>query len=366
MTDAELLALHREMVEIPSLSGEEAPLRDRLEAYLGERGVSTLRIGDNLVTALGEGPVICLNSHMDTVPPCPGWTRPPHRAVVEGGRVHGLGSNDAKASVAAMIGAFLRLREDAGRLGARVVLALTVQEETGGKGAEQLVPELRRLGLAPGAVVVGEPTGLDIAIAQKGLVVLELLAEGRACHAANARALGARNAIRALARGLVAIEEIDPGPADPLLGPVTVEPTVLRGGTARNAVPGEAGCILDVRVNPSTDVRELVRGIEAAASAEVRVLSDRLRPRGIPAGHPLVAAVRRARPEASLFGSAGLSDLVFFDGIPGVKAGPGRSERSHTPDEFVLESEILEGCVFYRRTVEEIVRSGVVAAGGTS
>lgn len=362
MTDLELLALHREIVEIPSISGDEARLRDRLASLLSGRGAETARCGENLVASWGRGPTICLNSHLDTVPPCPGWTLPPHRTVVADGRVHGLGANDAKASVAAMVAAFLRLREAVERAGVRLLLALTVQEETGGRGAEELVPALRRDGLAPHAVLVGEPTGLDLAIAQKGLLVLELRASGRACHAAHARSLGAPNAIRALARGLVALEALDPGPVDPLLGPVTMEPTVLRGGSARNAVPAEAACVLDVRINPSTDAAALVLGLESATSCEINALSDRLKPRAIDAGHPLVRAVRRARPEARLIGSAGLSDLVFFDGIPGVKVGPGRTERSHTPDEFVLEAEILEGGRFYERAVVEIARSAVRAA----
>jgi len=363
MTDAELLALHREIVEIPSISGDEGRLRDRIETILAQRGARPVRVGDNLVATLGRGPVICLNSHLDTVPPCLGFTLDPHRAVVRDGRVHGLGSNDAKASVAAMIAAFLRFQEVAEAAGVQLLLALTVQEETTNKGAEALVPALRAANLEPSAVLVGEPTGLDLAIAQKGLMVLELRAAGNACHAAHAQALGAHNAIRKLARDLVALERIDLGPADALLGPATLEPTVLRGGSARNAVPAEAACILDVRVNPATDTARLVRSVGNAIEGEVRVLSDRLRPRAIDAAHPLVQACQRARPEARLLGSAGLSDLVFFDGIPAIKVGPGRTERSHTPDEFVLESEILEGCRFFERAVAEIARSGVVTAG---
>lgn len=366
MTDAELLAVHREIVEIPSISGDEARLRDRLDALLAARGAKTIRMGENLVAVCGRGPVICLNSHLDTVPPCPGWTHPPHTTVVEGGRVHGLGANDAKASVAAMLAAFLRLQRRAESAGVTLMLALTVEEETGGRGAETLVPALARSGLAPSAVVVGEPTGLDLAVAQKGLLVLELHAAGTACHAAHARSLGARNAIRSLARDLVALESVDLGPTDPLLGPVTLEPTVVRGGSARNAVPAEAACVLDVRINPDTSPAGLIGTLGDAVSGEVRVLSDRLRPRGIAPDHPLVQAVRRARPEARVMGSPGLSDLVFFEGIPGVKIGPGRTERSHTPDEFVLESEILEGCRFYERAVVEIAASGLRAGEAVS
>jgi len=347
MTDRELLALHRDIVAIPSVSGEEARLCEHLTRVLAARGVETERVGDNLLAACGSGPVLCLNSHLDTVPPAPGWTRPPHAVEVVGGRVHGLGSNDAKASVAAMTAAFLRLRERRQPPGARLLLALTAREETGGGGAEILVGELDRRGLRPGAVVVGEPTGLDVAVAQKGLLVLELVAAGRACHAAHRCALGAPNAIDALARDLVAIQDVDLGPEDALLGPVTVEPTMARAGTARNMIPAEASAILDVRTNPEPGPREIVERLRAVVSGDLRVLSERLRPCAIAVDHPLARAALASRPRARAIGSRGVSDLVFFRDVPGVKAGPGETGRSHAPDEFVLESEILEGAAFY-------------------
>lgn len=347
MTDAELLALHRELVAIASPSHQEKPLVDHLEARLTSLGVAVERFGDNLFATCGEGPLLCFNSHVDTVPPAPGWTRPPHQATVENGRVFGLGSNDAKASVAAMVAAFLRLSRRPPR--ARVLLTLVCEEETGGKGAEALVPELRRRGLDPAAVIVGEPTGLDIAIAQKGLLVLELREKGQACHAANGRALDAPNALRALARDLVALDAVDLGPDHEALGPVTLEPTVAHGGGARNTIPAEASCVLDVRTNPSSPHAETVARLRAAVKGELAVLSDRLRPAELAANHPLVRAARAARPEAKLFGSRGLSDLVFFAPTPAVKVGPGETGRSHAPDEYVLESELLDGARFYER-----------------
>jgi acetylornithine deacetylase len=362
VTDAELLALHREIVAIPSVSRDEGALSAFLAAWLGARGVVAERVGKSLFAVSGErakgrasaesvGLTVCLCSHLDTVPPTAAWTRPPHEVTVEGGRVYGLGSNDAKASVAAMIAAYLRTRDRAD--GTRVLLALTAEEEVGGTGAEALVPELARRGLTPDAVIVGEPTGLDIAIAQKGLLVLELVARGQSCHAAHGRALAATNAIHALARDLVALSSVSPGPAHPDLGPVTVEPTVIQGGAARNMVPDEASCVLDVRVNPEPNNAEVLAVLRAAIEGELRVLSDRLHPCAIDPGHPLVQAALRARPQAKLFGSRGLSDLVFFRGIPGIKVGPGRTERSHTPDEYVLESEIVEGARFYEQAVME-------------
>jgi acetylornithine deacetylase len=347
MTDQELLALHRDIVAIPSVSGDEAALCEHMLRLLAARGVEVERVGDNLLAACGRGPVLCLNSHLDTVPPTSAWTRSPHAVEVVGGRVHGLGSNDAKASVAAMTAAFLRLHERRGAPGARLLLALTAREETGGGGAEILVEELDRRGLRPGAVVVGEPTGLDVAVAQKGLLVLELRATGGACHAAHRRALGTPNAIVALARDLVALQNADLGPEDPLLGPVTVEPTIAQAGAARNMVPAEASAILDVRTNPEPGPRAIVEHLRAIVAGELKVLSERLRPCAIAVDHPLAKAALESRPRARAIGSRGVSDLVFFRGIPGIKAGPGETQRSHVPDEFVLESEIIEGAGFY-------------------
>jgi acetylornithine deacetylase len=351
VNDAELLALHREMVAIPSPSGNEGPLADHVARRLESAGVETHRLGNNLFAAVGRGPVVCLNSHLDTVPASPAWTRAPYEPAVVDGRVFGLGSNDAKAAAAAMTAAFLRLAQERESLDVRVLLALAAEEEVGSRGSEALVPELVRRDLRPDVVFVGEPTGLDVATAQKGLLVLELHGKGNACHAAHGRALGAPNAIRNLAYDLVALGTLDLGPDHPRLGPVTVEPTMVSGGTARNMVPAVATCILDVRTNPDPGPDEIVARVRAAITGEVGVLSQRLRPYEIAADHPLVKAALGARPGAKTFASRGLSDLVFFTGIPGVKVGPGESERSHTPDEYVLESEILEGACFYEKAV---------------
>jgi acetylornithine deacetylase len=199
--------------------------------------------------------------------------------------------------------------------------------------------------------VIGEPTGLDLAIAQKGLLVLELVARGDACHAAHARALGAGNAARRLAHDLVALEAVDLGPSHAWLGEVTVEPTQLRAGVARNVIPGEAAAVLDVRTTPALPLGDLLARLRRAVSGELRVLSDRLVPCETPAGAAVVEAARRVRPEARLYGSPTLSDLVFMDGVPAVKVGPGSSERSHTADEFVWEDEVLTGARFYTRLI---------------
>jgi acetylornithine deacetylase len=349
LPDARILELHRQIVAVPSISGDEGRAADFMQAYLEKSGVRPLRLGNSLLATLGSGPGLLLDTHLDTVPPAPGWSRDPWQVEPEGERVVGLGSNDAKASVAAMTAAFLAFRE--AELPFTLMLALVEGEETSGKGTQAVLAELDRLGLRPTCAVVGEPTGLEIAVAQKGLMVLELLAKGEACHAAHAAKLGAPNAARLLARDLVALEGIDFGPEHPWLGRVTVEPTQVQAGTARNVIPAEAKALLDVRTLPTLERSDIVDRIRAAVQGEVRVLSDRLLPHETSPESPFVLAARQARPEAKLYGSATLSDMVFLHGIEAIKCGPGLSERSHTADEFVYESEVVEGARFYTRLV---------------
>jgi acetylornithine deacetylase len=349
LPDREILALHAAITGTPSVSGDEGRLAGLLGERLARHGVAPARLGSSLLATLGSGPLLLLDTHLDTVPPGPGWTRDPWEVRREGERIHGLGANDAKASVAAMVAAFLAFRE--ADLPFTLALALVEAEETRGTGTEAVLAELARRGLKAAAAVVGEPTDLDVAVAQKGLMVLELVARGDACHAAHARALGAANAARRLARDLVALEAVDLGPEHPWLGPVTLEPTALRAGTARNVVPAEASAVLDVRTTPAVAPGVVVERVARAVESEVRVLSDRLLPRETEEGSALVAAALAARPAARLYGSSTLSDLVFMDGIPAIKCGPGSSARSHTADEFVLASEILDGARFYARLV---------------
>jgi acetylornithine deacetylase len=358
----EVLALHQAITAIRSVSGEERELADFLEQWWLRRGVAPRRLGNSLLllspglqTAAARPepdagwPLLLLDTHLDTVPPVPGWSRDPWDSRPDAGKVYGLGANDAKAAVAGMIAAFVAFAEV--ELPFTLALALVEGEETRGTGTAAVLEELARQGRRPAAAVIGEPTGLDLAIAQKGLLVLELVAHGDACHAAHAHELGAANAARRLAHDLVALEAVDLGPPHERLGAVTIEPTQLRAGTARNVVPGEAVAVLDVRTTPALPAAEAVRRIRQAVSGEVRVLSDRLAPRATAAGAALVVAARRVRPEARLVGSATLSDMVFMGDVPAIKCGPGSSERSHTADEFVWESEVLAGARFYTRLV---------------
>ncbi|HSM15278.1 MAG TPA: M20/M25/M40 family metallo-hydrolase, partial [Thermoanaerobaculia bacterium] len=327
---------------------------DHLGGYLDARGVAVDRIGDTLIAVAGDGPVLLFDSHLDTVPPCAGWSRDPFVASVVAGRVYGLGANDAKASVAAMVAAFLALSERPAACA--VALALVAGEETTSQGTREALDRLAARGRPIAAAVFGEPTGLDLAVAQKGLLVVELRGHGRAAHAAHAHALAAPNAIRQLARDLVALDAVDLGPAHPELGPTTIEPTVVRAGTARNVVPDEALAVLDIRITPALPAGEVVTRLRAGVTGDLDVRSSRFSPRATPPGSALLAAARSARAEARSYGSATLSDWALLpEEVPGIKVGPGLSERSHTPDEFVLEEEVLAGAVFYEALARAFV-----------
>ena len=345
----DVLDLHRRLVAIPSVSGDETAIGDFLTAWLTERGAVVERIERNLLVrapaSRGAADLLFL-SHLDTVPPSPGWTRAPWQVETIDGRVFGLGSNDAKASVAAMCAAFVdRLRAaGAGSLD----LLLVADEETGGRGAELVLPELSRRGETPRAAVVGEPTGLDLAVAQKGLMILELEEEGDACHAAHARARGARNALLALARDLVVLESRSVGDDHPLLGPVTVTPTLAEAGTVKNRVPDRARAVLDVRTTPGTSAPALVARLQEGLTGQIKVRSSRLEARATPSGAPLLALMESLRPAARRFGSPTMSDWVWLGEVPSVKCGPGATERSHAADEWVHEDEVLEAHRFYR------------------
>ena len=242
----DVLDLHRRLVAIRSVSHHEAEICNFVQSYLSDYGVETQRIGDNVAARAGKGPMLVLNSHLDTVPPTEAWTREPWKVTIQGGKVYGLGANDAKASVAAMIATFIRAKKNGANLG----LLLACEEETGGKGTEFAWPILQEQGWDARGVVVGEPTGLNIATSQKGMLLLELHSHGDACHAANATAMGATNAITELARDLVAIHDVDLGPAHPHLGGTTLQPTVLTGGRVRNQTPHHAHAVVDLRTVP--------------------------------------------------------------------------------------------------------------------
>ncbi len=335
----DVLDVHRQLVSIPSVSGDETEISNYVEGLLSPGPCRVERVGNSVLAFAGSGKRIVLNSHIDTVPPAGDWNTDPWTPTPIDGRVYGLGSNDAKASVAAMLAAFANGVDVPG--GIEVCLMLVEGEEVQGIGTQQCLARLHELGWIPEAVVVGEPTELASGVCQFGLAIYELEAQGDACHAAHAKALGKKNPIWELARLLALIETID-------LGECTLQPTVLEGAGAKNQVPATASAVLDVRLAPGW-TSERVRGVlESAVGRSVTVLSNRLKAYAFPED----SAFADCCP-APTFLSRTMSDQVFFQGIPAVKCGPGVTDRSHTANEFVLESEILAGVKVYREILKK-------------
>lgn len=377
MTDGELLAFHRDLIAIPSVSGGEGAAAAFVAEFLGERGVEARVVGQSVLATVGAGrrPVLALNSHLDTVPSSPAWTRDPWRPERIEGRVYGLGSNDAKASVAALVAAFLRAASRGGPAwggGAQrppgLVLMLAEAEETDGSGTKALIRAIEESEITLDAAVIGEPTGLDLCVAQMGRLVLALTERGEACHAAYRRVLGRENPLVALARDIVAVSGADLGPPDPFLGLSVIEPTLVRGGVAANVVPPDVSCVLDVRYGPGLTPDAILERLRQGVSGTLEHVEEPLPPCSIDPEHPLVRAARRARSGARCIGSAGLSDWTAFrmarpptpaasPGIPSLKVGPGLSTRSHAADEYVLEEEVLEGARFYEALIREYARA---------
>jgi acetylornithine deacetylase len=345
--------LLQKMVAIPSVSGEEEELAVFAEAVAHSWGLSVHRT-DAAVTVevpgRALGPTLALVSHLDVVPPGEGWTRDPFTPTVEGTRLYGRGSGDAKASVAAMLYAAKDVASAGGPATGRLLVILGYGEETKHTTMDRAVEAAGEVD----AAVVGEPTNLDFAIAQRGLMMVDLLAPGDQRHAGYAAADGEfSNAALVLARDLLKLDGLFTERAHPVLGRTSVTPTMLEAGVSRNVTPPVAKAVLDIRSTPDWSHEEIAERLESALDSSVVVTSRRLVPCETPADSRLLAAARRARPEARTFGSPTCSDWVFLRHTDAIKCGPGTSRRSHTPDECVDLPEVTAARSFYGALVRD-------------
>jgi acetylornithine deacetylase len=335
-----------ELVATPSPSGSEEDVARIAEEAARRAGLDVRR--DELgvvieVAGMATGPTLALVSHLDTVPPGDGWSRDPFDPAVVEGRLYGRGSGDAKASVAAMLSAAADVAAGGGLARGRLLVVLGLSEETRDTTMPRLVPTLG----AVDAAVVGEPTNLDLAIAQRGVLWLDLVARGTQIHAGRAGGEGFVNAVMTLARDLVALDGIGLGRPHPVLGDPTVTPTMIASGVGRNVTPPVARASLDVRTTPAWTHAELIQAIRDRIRCEVEVVSDVLIPCETPPRSRIVAAARVARPGAREYGSPTGSDWVWFRDTDAIKCGPGTSARSHTADECVDVDEVREARAFY-------------------
>jgi acetylornithine deacetylase len=346
--------LLRDLVAISSVSGTEEAIARHVETTIKGWGLDVVR-DDASVTVSVAGPdpgaTLALVSHLDTVPAGDGWTRPPFSPVVDGGRMYGRGSGDAKASVASMLWA---ARDYAGgsRRRGRLLVVLGFGEETRHTTMGLAVSRAGSID----AAVVGEPTNLDFAIAQRGLMMVDLVALGDQRHAGYASENGDfSNSVVTLSRDLIKLGGLFRERVHPLLGLATATPTMIEAGVSRNVTPPVAKAVLDVRSTPSWTHQELAVELRSALESEVTVTSDRLVPCATPVGSGLLAHAARVRPESRQFGSPTCSDWVFLRDRDTFKCGPGTSRRSHTPDEHVDLAEVSAARLFYRQLAESFL-----------
>ncbi|MGB7211972.1 MAG: M20/M25/M40 family metallo-hydrolase [Gemmatimonadales bacterium] len=350
-SQAELDLLHT-LVGTSSVSGTEEALGRWVETELRTWGLDVSRDETGvLVEVRGKraGPTLAFASHLDTVPPGEGWTRDPFTPVVLDGKLYGRGSGDAKASVSAMLTAARDVAEQGGPATGRLVVLLGYGEETRHTSMPALVERAGQVD----AAVVGEPTNLDVAVAQRGLMMVDLVARGDQRHAGYAADGKFTNAVTVLAADILALGSVAQDRPHLLLGQPTITATMLEAGVSRNVTPPTAKAVLDVRSTPAWSHADLAAELKRRLTSEVIVTSDRLVPCETRRDSALLGAVLRARPTARTFGSPTCSDWVFLRGSDTVKCGPGTSRRSHTADECVELDEVTAARAFYARAAKE-------------
>ena len=342
---AEAITLLQSLISIPSISREEGAVADFLQNYIEEAGILTGRSGNNIwcISPMFDMhlPTILLNSHIDTVKPVSAWRRNPFTPLVENGKLYGLGSNDAGASVVSLFQAYKYL--SAKRQAYNLIFLASCEEEVSGKnGIESVLPQLPPISLG----VVGEPTGMQPAIAEKGLMVLDVVTRGKSGHAARNEGV---NAIYKMLPDIEWFRTYRFPKESELLGPVKMTVTQINAGTQHNVVPDLCSIVVDIRTNECYSNEEVFKEICAHISGEAKARSFRLNSSHISADHPFV---KRAIALGKVpFGSPTLSDQALM-AFPSVKIGPGKSSRSHTADEYIVLSEIEEAVSLYIRLLD--------------
>ena len=345
----EAVSLLKQLIAIPSFSRDEEGTADLLEQFLIGKGVKIHRKLNNIWAFNkyfdASRPTILLNSHHDTVKPNPGYTRDPFEASVEDGKLFGLGSNDAGGCLVSLIAVFLYFYKQAD-LSYNFCLATTAEEEISGvNGLELIIPELGPLDFA----IVGEPTGMHLAIGERGLMVLDCVAHGKAGHAAREEG---ENAIYSAIRDIEWFRSYKLPLESALFGPVKMSVTIISAGSQHNVVPAECKFTVDVRVTDAYRNEEVLEIIRQHVKCSITPRSVRLKSSKIGEDHPIVqAGIALGR---TTYGSPTTSDQVLLD-IPSLKIGPGDSARSHTADEFVYVDEINEGIELYIKMLERVV-----------
>ena len=342
--------LLKHLIATPSVSREEIRAADIFCDFIGKWGLPFQRIGNNILIQEdmdSSKPTLLLNAHIDTVKPVATWTRDPFEPVLEGDRLYGLGANDCGGGLVSLLQAY-RILRDGTSLHSNdakshspynlVFLASCEEEVSGANGFSLALPHLPNIDVA----IVGEPTGMQPAIAEKGLMVIDGLARGKSGHAAREEGV---NAIYEALDDLVWLRDYRFRKSSILLGPTKMTVTVLNSGTQHNVVPDECRFVIDVRTNEYYQNEYLFRFLQKhMKKCELTARSFRLSSSHIPIGHPLVQ--RCIKMGLVPFGSPTLSDQALMP-FHSFKLGPGESSRSHSADEFICVSEIAHAISTY-------------------
>lgn len=346
---AESTELLQQLIRIPSFSREEEETADLIVAFFARNNVPVERLHNN-IWAYNQyfdsaKPTILLNSHHDTVKPNPGYTRDPFAPTIEEGRLYGLGSNDAGGCLVALIAAFMHYY-DQPNLAYNLCLLASAEEEVSGKnGVEEAIKHLKGIDFA----IVGEPTLLDLAVAEKGLMVLDCEAIGVSGHAAREEG---ENAIYKAMEDIAWFRNYRFEKESTYLGPVKMSVTLIQAGSQHNVVPASCTFVVDVRTTDVYSNSEVLAIIEEQVQSTVKARSTRLNSSRIAMDHPIV--VSGLALERAVYGSPTMSDQALIP-YPSIKVGPGDSARSHTADEFIYVHEIGDGIHFYIRLLEKVL-----------
>ena len=331
------------LIAVPSISRMEELTADIIESFLKERGCTTFRKGNNIYVRSDIDdrlPVILLNSHHDTVKPVTSWTRDPFTPTIENGRLYGLGSNDAGASLVSLMMTYLHFVEQKDR-NFNLIFAATAEEEiTGKNGIALIMDDIGQLDLA----VVGEPTQMQMAVAEKGLMVIDCKTVGKTGHAAREEGI---NAIYLALEDIEWFRKFKFPLCSQLLGEVKMTVSVINAGYQHNIVPDSCNYVVDVRTNERYSNEEALAIIRANMKhSDVIPRSTYINSSSIPVEHPFVQ--RGISLGLKTLGSPTTSDQARIP-YTSVKIGPGDSARSHTADEYVTIDEIHNGIDTYIR-----------------
>jgi acetylornithine deacetylase len=338
------------LIATPSFSREEDKTADIIQQFFQKKNIPTERKGNNVWAKnahFTEGvPTVLLNSHHDTVKPVSGWTRAPFSPDIIDGKLYGLGSNDAGASLVSLIAAFCYFYDK--QLPFNLLLLASAEEEISGKnGVESVLSNLptsfpTESGFRSSTVgIVGEPTLMGMAVAEKGLMVVDGIAKGKAGHAARDEGI---NALYIALQDIEAIRQFDFEKKSDLLGAVKMSVTQIQAGTQHNVVPDECRFVIDIRTNECYSNREVYEIIQKQVQSELIPRSFRLNSSKIDLKHPLI--LRGLELGLTYYGSPTLSDQALMP-FPTLKIGVGDSARSHTADEYIYVEEIEKGIDMY-------------------